>query len=89
MLSFQLFFKEKRGTRYDPEVLRNLYLDFKNSGGVRKCHFNQIFKYDNPLLLKLKKLINSLVAEFRTRSRSSITDVDGYHRTTFFESLKC
>lgn len=31
MLSFQLFFKEKRGTMYDPEVLRNLYLDFKNS----------------------------------------------------------
>ena len=44
--------------------------------------------YDSPLLLELKKLINSLVAEFRTRSRSSITDVDGYHRTTFFQIVR-
>ena len=68
---------------YDPEVLRNLYLDFKNSKESR------IFEIRQPSITEIKKLINSLVVEFRTRSRSSITDVDGYHRTTFFESLKC
>ena len=43
MLSFQLIFKEKRGTMYDPEVLRNLYLDFKNSKEYENANFEPKF----------------------------------------------
>ena len=43
MLSLQLLsLKEKRGTMFDPEVLSNLYLDFKNSKD-HTCHLHSKF----------------------------------------------
>ena len=75
---------------FDPEVLSNLYLDFKNSKDLNAIYIENLdVKLWQARFTEIKNIISSLAECFRTRYWSSYNDVDGYHRKTFFESLKC